>query len=109
MDLRGMAEKLGFEDRDFRELVRIFLETSRVDLEALRKAIDRRDLAKVVEFAHSLKGAAGALGIHEIQDLAKKIVENARREVLDESVETAAAIERNLERIAAGSQKEDSP
>ncbi len=109
MDLRRMAEKLGFEDRDFRELVWIFLETSRADLEALREAIDRKDLAKVVELAHSLQGAAGALGIHEIQDLAKKIVENARKAVLDESVKTAAAIKRNLERFAAGIKKEDSP
>jgi len=107
MDLKGMAEKLGFEEKDFLELVQIFVDATRTDLDDIEQAIARKDVKKLIESAHSLKGAAGTLGIRSIQDKAKVLVDNARKNVLEGSAEALAAIRKDVERLAATIEKED--
>ncbi len=107
MDLKGMAEKLGFEEKDFLELVQIFVDATRTDLDLLEQAVAQGDLKRLIECAHSLKGAAGTLGIRSIQDMAKVLVDNARKNILEESTEAVAAIRKDVERLAATIEKKD--
>jgi len=107
MDLKGMAEKLGFEEKDFLELVQIFVDATRTDLDLLEQAVAQGDLKRLIECAHSLKGAAGTLGIRSIQDMAKVLVDNARKNILEGSTEAVAAIRKDVERLAATIEKKD--
>ena len=99
MDLENMATDLGLESGEFYELVEIFVETTASDLDKLESALSTGQAEQVVEAAHSIKGAAGSLGFHDTQMLAKKIEMNARQNVLDDSMDDAIAIKMNLDTI----------
>ncbi len=79
--MNGMEEKaaeLGLEPDDYRELLELFGEAGRSDLEKLRTAVSSGDARAVEEASHSFKGASGNLGFEELHELAADIVRRAR-------------------------------
>jgi two-component system, sensor histidine kinase and response regulator len=73
------------EDPDFMaELIGLFLEETPVRLQEIETSWSRRDLAAVRSIAHTLKGACASLGARELQDLAARLEDRARREVKSE-------------------------
>ena len=100
MNFESMATDLGLESGEFCELVEIFVESTASDLEKLDSALSSGEAERVVEAAHSIKGAAGSLGFDNAQTLAKNIESNARKNLLDASVEDAVAIKKMVEEIS---------
>lgn len=91
MNLKELAENLGLEEDEYLELVELFIETGKVDVARLRSAIKEGDTDEAANALHSLKGAAGNLGLMEIYDLAKKneaVVRNNSFEGLTEFAQT---------------------
>ena len=76
------------------------MDTSRADVTNLQTALSQGETQKVVEAAHSIKGAALNLGFREISELAENIEVNARREMLYGASGRAAAIKEKLEELA---------
>ena len=101
MDLKALADNLGFEVDEFVELAELFVETAREEIEALKVALDAENTEEVAKTAHSLKGAAGNLGFDKIYEIAQKIDADARNNILDGALERLAAIEENMKEIAA--------
>jgi len=83
MDLKKLAEKLGLDVEDIRELLELYVETTTSDLAQLKVAIETKDAELAHAKAHSIKGASGNLGLNEIYELAKKIDDLARVNALD--------------------------
>ena len=73
MNYTELAENLGLEEEDYRELVELFLETGRNDFEALQAALQGGDAETVSQKSHTLCGAAGNLGIMNFYEVAKRI------------------------------------
>ncbi len=74
-------------DREFlRELIDLFLADYPEKLIQIQDAIQRRDLKVIQENAHSLKGAAGNLGLTEIYE-ASLAMERLAREGKIENME----------------------
>jgi len=83
MDLKKIAERLGLDVEDIRELLELYVETTTSDLTQLKGAIETKDAELAHAKAHSIKGASGNLGLDEIYELAKKIDDLARVNALD--------------------------
>jgi HPt (histidine-containing phosphotransfer) domain-containing protein len=86
MDFKVLADRLGLEVDEYKELIALFIETGRNDLKVLEDALRNNDAPMVVERSHSLKGAAGNLGLTEIYENAKEI-ENRSRDNNFEGIE----------------------
>lgn len=78
MDIKKMAEDLEMEYGEFMDLLGLFVEKSASDFNRLESSIRSGDVSGVVEASHSIKGAAGNLGIMKIYEIAKGIEMNGR-------------------------------
>jgi HPt (histidine-containing phosphotransfer) domain-containing protein len=99
MNFRQMADRIGFSEEEFLELVELFLECSLSELDHINAAVEDLDFKKMAISAHSMRGAAINLGFTEIHELAKAIEGNAQANELNGTVEAAEKIKDNLEQI----------
>jgi two-component system sensor histidine kinase TorS len=100
MNFRELANNLGLKEDDYMELIELFIETGRSDLDKLRSAMEEGNGEEAANEAHSLKGAAGSLGLMEISEIAKEIEEKARNNRLEEIAGSTQAIKKKIEEIA---------
>jgi HPt (histidine-containing phosphotransfer) domain-containing protein len=101
MNFIELAENLGLEEDEFRELVELFIETGTADFKKIETAMAERDADQVMRSAHTIKGAAGNLGLTEISDLSKLIEENASNNALDGLDQTVSTLRAQFESITA--------
>ena len=83
MELIKLAERLGLDVEDIRELIELYVETTTSDLAELKGAIEAKDAELAHAKAHSIKGASGNLGLDELYNPAKEIDDHARVNSLD--------------------------
>ena len=100
MNFKELAENLGLEEDEYMELIELFIETGISDLDKFRSAIEEGNGEEAANAAHSLKGAAGSLGLMEISEIAKEIEGESRNGRLDEIAEFAQTLKEKLEEIA---------
>jgi len=105
MNFRQLAEDLGLEEDEFLEVAELFVETTISDLDKINTAIMEGDAQGVASAAHSIKGAAGNLGLMELQEEAGKIEESARSNRLDGTAEAAQGLKRKLDEITRAVEK----
>ncbi|HET6488303.1 MAG TPA: Hpt domain-containing protein [Syntrophales bacterium] len=101
MNFNEMAENIGLDEQDFREMAELFVSVGVTDLSKLRDACASRDCQGVLMSAHSLKGASANLGFTEIYEIAKRVEAEARAQKLDGAGEAIVEIERRLDSITA--------
>ncbi|MDP2971890.1 MAG: Hpt domain-containing protein [Deltaproteobacteria bacterium] len=99
MNLKQWAQQLEIEEDELLEIVDLFIKTSFSDLAKLQAAIEERDILPVVKAAHSIKGAAGILGLLEIHEAAKRIETAARKNHPESINENVRAIRTKLDLI----------
>ncbi len=73
MDYKHLADQLDMDETEFSELVTLFVDTTRTDLEKVRQGVSCGDPRQASAAAHSIKGAAGNLGFTQMADLAQKM------------------------------------
>ncbi|MFP4158946.1 MAG: Hpt domain-containing protein [Desulfobacterales bacterium] len=66
MNISKQAERLGLEPGQYRELLQLFVENTRMELKEIKQAIRENDFKKAADLVHSFKGAAANLGIDDI-------------------------------------------
>ena len=94
--IQQLEEQLGREG--FAQLLRTFLDRAPGRLAELRAAMDAGDAPRVLEHAHSLKGAARSFGAAEIGELALRLEQEAGAGSLAGSRDLIAALETSFER-----------
>jgi len=100
MNIQSLAENLGLEKEEYLELLDLFVDTAASDMTALQSAIGEGNAEKAAGAAHSLKGAAGNLGLMEIHEHAKKMEADAREHRFDEVVGALVILRSKLDTIA---------
>jgi HPt (histidine-containing phosphotransfer) domain-containing protein len=100
MDIKVAAENIGLDEASYRDLLNIFVQSSREDLERLRAALAESDSAGVADAAHSLRGAAGNLDLREISHLAGELESRARGGSLEDASQSLEALKAHLETVA---------
>lgn len=73
MDYKYLADQLDLDESEFLELVALFVDTTRTDLEKIHQGVSSGDFSRAAAAAHSIKGAAGNLGFTHMADLAEKM------------------------------------
>jgi HPt (histidine-containing phosphotransfer) domain-containing protein len=101
VNLRELAKNLELEEGELLELINLFLQTTSSELMKFQSALEKMDWALAERMAHSIKGAAGSLGLTDIYDAAKRIEMAVRRNHPGEMDEDIRTIRGNLDRIAA--------
>jgi len=99
MNFKKLAKNLGLEEDEFLEFVELFVEVGTSDLDKLQTAIAEGSAESAANAAHSLKGAAGNLGLIELYEIAKEIEEKARNEILDGTIDAVRIIKEKLDLI----------
>ena len=105
MELEKLAERLGLDVEDIRELLELYVETTTSDLAELKEAIEAKDARLVHEKAHSIKGSSGNLGLDEMYELAKEIDDRARGNSLDGLNEMIQALEKKFNSLVEDFEK----
>lgn len=105
MDFKELAGNLGLEEGEFLELVELFIEKGGSDLDMLQSALDQGDTEKILEAAHSIKGASGNLGFMEIYEVAKNVELNARNQIIDGTPGALQLMRRGIDLISAETTK----
>ena len=100
MNLRELARSLELEEEELSELLDLFLKTTSSELIELQRALKEKDAQAAERMAHSMKGAAGSLGLQEIHETAKRIETAARTNRLEEIEADLRIIKEKLEMIA---------
>ena len=96
MIFKELAEELGLEPDEIRELLVIFIETSESDIDRLQQAIVEGDAKRVADAAHSIKGASANLGFMELSSFAKNLEQNARKNNLEDLTDEVLIIKDRL-------------
>jgi HPt (histidine-containing phosphotransfer) domain-containing protein len=100
MSFSELAENLGLEEDEYLELVKLLIETSRADLEGIETAIRDENSDEAINGLHSIKGAAGNMGLMEIYDLAKQGEASARNHDLDQLPDIVHGLKTKLDSLA---------
>ena len=110
MNIVQLAGDLELDEEEYREILALFVGTSRFDLAAIKAAVAIGDAASAGRAAHSLKGAAANLGLSDLSSTAHEIEEKSRESRLHETHETVRSLEEHLaavERLLEGKQAAD--
>ena len=72
-DRDGLLYRLMGDNELVEEIADDFLNQIPINMEALKKSLDKKDALQVKREAHIIKGSAGNVGALVLQDIAKKI------------------------------------
>jgi|SRR3974390_1871656 len=100
LDIQKAAERLGLEKDEYIDILKLFIEISRTDLEKMESALERKDMRAVFETCHSLKGAAINLCFEDIAEIARDLELNARKNILDGADEGCHELKTKIERLS---------
>ena len=101
MNIKKLAEKLGLEEDEYLELIELFIETGGADFQKIESSLANNDADQVMRSAHTIKGAAGNLGLMEMSELAKLIEENAGNDTLEGLDKAVSTLRTHFESITA--------
>lgn len=99
MNLGKLASDLKLEEEELSELLDLFLKTASPELIELQSALIEKNAWSAERMAHSIKGAAGILGLMEIHDATKRIEMAARMNRLEDVEADLRVIKKKLETI----------
>jgi HPt (histidine-containing phosphotransfer) domain-containing protein len=100
LDFDALATRVGLDRSMIVELFDVFLTTSEADLAQLRSAVVDENPDRVVEAAHSIKGAAMSLGLIHLSRLALEIEYVARSGTIQGIAEQLPELAIRLQEIA---------
>lgn len=78
MDLEALCEELGLDRDQFAQFASLFLDVAFTELDRMKEAADREDLADIAQAAHSIKGAALTLELERISGIARALESDAK-------------------------------
>ena len=100
MNFKELGENLGLEEDEYLELIKLLIETSRADMARIESAAKDENSDEVANRLHSIKGAAGNLGLIEIYNLAKQGEQIARNNALDQLPDIVQGLKTRLNSLA---------
>lgn len=83
MNFKELADNIGLEEEDYRELIELFLDTGKADYDQLKQSLSASDSEQVARSAHTISGASGNLGLMSVHEVAKRIELSAIEKNLD--------------------------
>lgn len=106
MDFKELGESLGLEEDEYRELVELFVDSGSAEFSKLKDAVSTNDLEQIRRSAHTIKGAAGNLGLMDVHEEAKKIeasADNGKTDDLADAVQVMGGQIQAIEKFVRAS------
>ncbi len=100
MNVKLLADNLGVEEDEFRELAELFVDSTNQDLQNLNAAIDAGNTENAVLPAHSIKGAAGSLGFNDIYATAQTIEQKTKDSELSGIADDLQTLKHQVDELA---------
>jgi signal transduction histidine kinase/CheY-like chemotaxis protein len=94
-----VLERLGGDESLLEEISGIFFKDVPDQIASIEGAIDRGDCSQVAHQAHTLKGASGSFGAHNLQAAALAIEEAARNEETGQLIQRLKIIKNEFDRV----------
>jgi HPt (histidine-containing phosphotransfer) domain-containing protein len=91
MNFQELADNLGLEVDEYRELIELFIDTGSADFQKIQEALAGGNSDQVMRSAHTIKGAAGNLGLMDVSETARSIEDCASKNQLG-NISTAVQI-----------------
>ena len=101
MNFQELAENLGLEVDEYRELITLFIDTGSADFKKIQEGLAGGNADQIMRSAHTIKGAAGNLGLMDVSATAKTIEDNASDNRLDDLGQTVQILKSQIEAIEA--------
>jgi HPt (histidine-containing phosphotransfer) domain-containing protein len=101
MNFKELAENLGLEIDEYRELIELFIDTGTADFKKIQEGMSASDSEQVMRSAHTIKGAAGNLGLINVSETAGLIEQKATDHHLDQLSATVAELKTQFDAIEA--------
>ncbi len=99
MNIKELSENLGLEEDEYRELIDLFIESGGADFQKILAGMAAGDADQVMRAAHTIKGAAGNLGLVDVSAAAKVIEARAMNNQLSELGAAVRALEGLIKQI----------
>ena len=99
MNFQELAENLGLEVDEYKELIELFIATGSADFHKIQEGMAGHDAEQVMRSAHTIKGAAGNLGLMEVSETARVIEDNARNNQLGDIAPAVQTLEAQFKAI----------
>lgn len=99
IDKEGGIRRTGGEFELYNELMDLFFEQSKEQIAALNNAIKNNQSQSVRELAHSIKGAAGNLGVKFVQESAMILEDMGSASQLEHAEEAYSKLISEIERV----------
>jgi HPt (histidine-containing phosphotransfer) domain-containing protein len=93
MNIKENSSALGLSEEEYLYLLKIFADTGMSDLRKIQEAIVQGDREMAANAAHSLKGAAGSMGLADIYELSSDTERLLRCGRFDEADEVISSLE----------------
>ena len=100
MNFKVQAEKMGLDEKEYVEIVDLFIKTTADNLRQLRSALETGDMSKIHQETHSLKGAALNLGFWEICEIIERMAMRVRENSWHGLSDDIEMIQGRIDRIA---------
>ena len=101
MNFKELGDTLGLEEDEYRDLVALFITTGSADIQALQAALSAGDQDGAVQKAHTIKGAAGNLGLTDIHQTAEHIEQQAVEGKWADAAPMVEAMQHQMEALEA--------
>ncbi len=101
MNFSELAGQIGLEEDEYRELIKLFIDTAGPDVERIESDLAADNAEQVARRAHTLCGAAGNLRIMALHEVAKRIELAASQDRLDTVADEVAALKGLFAELAA--------
>jgi histidine phosphotransfer protein HptB len=99
MNFQELADNLGLEVDEYRELIELFIDTGAADFKKIQDGLTGHDSDMVMRSAHTIKGAAGNLGLMDVSETARIIEEKATGNQLDSLGDAMQTLKSQFEAI----------
>lgn len=96
IQLKELAARLDLEPEEFRELLALFVSSTKEEIGQLREALNENNPERASQLVHSFKGAAVNLGLTEIAEHGEKLRAAIKNQ---ENIDVESVIEKVLYEI----------
>ena len=93
------TENIAYIDKELEELIPIYIEHRRNDMDALRTALAEQDFEVLQHHGHSLKGSGGGYGMHRLTELGANLERCAKNRDINMASDIVNKIETYLSNV----------
>ena len=101
INLQTIADELDFDLEDVEMLIEVFLESTVLGMERLKKAIDDNNFENIYQASHGIKGSSANLTLMEISNIAQDMEHNSKEQNSINYLEKFNELEKLINNISA--------